>query len=74
MVGRDEQVGRRDRVSVVHASILARERDEARGLAKAVLELGSDLRDQFCRNTGGLSMISLIARISCACSAVTASP
>src|SRR5205807_4927792 len=43
VVGSHERVGRRDRVGVVHGSVLAREGDEARCLPEAVLELGADL-------------------------------
>src|SRR5215471_14122882 len=42
-VGSDERVWRRDRVGVVHGSVLPRERDVAGILAQAVLELGADL-------------------------------
>src|SRR3989440_10501830 len=43
IVRRNERIGRPHRVGVVHASVLAREGDEARALAQAVLELSSDL-------------------------------
>src|SRR4051794_21549753 len=43
VVRRDERIGRGHRVGVVDASVLAREGDEAGGLAQAVLELRSDL-------------------------------
>src|SRR6266516_1148347 len=42
-VGRDERVGRRHHVGVVHGPVLAREGDPARVLAQPVLELGPDL-------------------------------
>src|SRR6266705_2135419 len=42
-VGSDERVWCRDRVGVVHGSVLPRERDVAGILAQAVLELGADL-------------------------------
>src|SRR5437762_3518774 len=42
-VGSDERVWCRDRVGVVHGSVLPRERDVAGILAQAVRELGADL-------------------------------
>src|SRR4051794_11956932 len=43
VVRRDERIWCLHRVGVEPASVVARERDEARGLSQAVLELGSDL-------------------------------
>src|SRR5712691_11981575 len=42
-VGRDERVGRRHRVGVVDAAVLACEGDPARALPQSVLELRPDL-------------------------------
>src|ERR671921_216461 len=43
VVRRDERIGRRHGVRVVDRPVFAREGDEARVLAQAILELGSDL-------------------------------
>ena len=74
MVRRDERIGRHHRIGVVNGSVLAREGDEARALAQAVLELGSDVAPPVLEPPGGLSIIALTSGISCACSGVRASP
>ena len=71
---RDEEYGATNgsgadhRVGVVDASVLAGEGDEARALAQAVLELGSDLPPPVLEPSGGSAIIPLTSGMSCACS------